>query len=73
MARLDRGDDGLALRGERAVGSYQTPGLNQLPPGLAGMSDLPADFDPSALTFPGTKTGGGGGGGPKGNKKKRRK
>lgn len=55
---------------QRAVGSYDTPGLNQLPPGLAGMSDLPADFDPSSLTFPGTKSGGGG---PKGNKKKRRK
>ena len=57
---------------QRAVGSYDTPGLNQLPPGLAGLSDLPEGFDPSALSFPGAKTGGGGGG-SKGNKKKRRK
>ena len=59
--------------GERSVGSYQTPGLNQLPPALAGMNELPAGFDPGALTFPGTSGGGrGNGGGKKGNKKKRK-
>jgi signal recognition particle subunit SRP54 len=63
-------------RGERSVGSYQTPGLNQLPPALAGMNELPAGFDPAALSFPGAAGGGGGGGGArtpkKGNKKKRK-
>jgi signal recognition particle subunit SRP54 len=63
-------------RGERSVGSYQTPGLNQLPPALAGMNELPAGFDPAALSFPGAAGGGGTGGGArspkKGNKKKRK-
>jgi signal recognition particle subunit SRP54 len=63
-------------RGERSVGSYQTPGLNQLPPALAGMNELPAGFDPAALAFPGAAGGGGNGGGArspkKGNKKKRK-
>jgi signal recognition particle subunit SRP54 len=59
-------------RGERSVGSYQTPGLNQLPPALAGMNELPAGFDPAALSFPGAAGGGSGGGGKKGNKKKRK-
>ncbi|PVZ14512.1 signal recognition particle protein [Actinomycetospora cinnamomea] len=66
-------------RGERSVGSYQTPGLNQLPPALAGMNELPPGFDPGALTFPGGGGGGNGGhggghgaGGKKGNKKKRK-
>jgi signal recognition particle subunit SRP54 len=63
-------------RGERSVGSYQTPGLNQLPPALAGMNELPAGFDPAALSFPGAAGGGGNGGGArspkKGNKKKRK-
>jgi signal recognition particle subunit SRP54 len=64
-------------RGERSVGSYQTPGLNQLPPALAGMNELPAGFDPGALSFPGNSggsRGGGGsnGGGKKGNRKKRK-
>jgi len=64
--------------GQRSVGSYETPGLNQLPPGLAGLDQLPEGFDPSALTFPGTAGGGGGrgsggsGGGKKGNKKRRK-
>ncbi|WP_433788239.1 signal recognition particle protein [Actinomycetospora sp. CA-101289] len=68
-------------RGERSVGSYQTPGLNQLPPALANMNELPAGFDPASL-FPGTASGAGngaggnGGGGTrspkKGNKKKRK-
>ncbi|MHC1560413.1 signal recognition particle protein [Actinomycetospora sp. C-140] len=64
-----------ADRGERSVGSYQTPGLNQLPPALAGMNELPAGFDAGALTFPGNSGGGGSrgnGGGKKGNKKKRK-
>jgi signal recognition particle subunit SRP54 len=68
-------------RGERSVGSYQTPGLNQLPPALANMGELPGGFDPASL-FPGAADGGGngaggnGGGGTrspkKGNKKKRK-
>jgi signal recognition particle subunit SRP54 len=64
--------------GQRSVGSYETPGLNQLPPGLAGLDQLPEGFDPSALTFPGNAAGGGGrgsggsGGGKKGNKKRRK-
>jgi signal recognition particle subunit SRP54 len=61
-----------ADRGERSVGSYQTPGLNQLPPALAGMNELPPGFDPGALTFPGGGGGPRGGGGKKGNKKKRK-
>jgi signal recognition particle subunit SRP54 len=64
-----------ADRGERSVGSYQTPGLNQLPPALAGMNELPPGFDPGALSFPGTNAGNVGsrsGGGKKGNKKKRK-
>jgi signal recognition particle subunit SRP54 len=63
-------------RGERSVGSYQTPGLNQLPPALAGLNELPAGFDPAALSFPGAAGAGGNGGGArspkKGNKKKRK-
>ncbi|MEJ2890008.1 signal recognition particle protein [Actinomycetospora aeridis] len=62
-------------RGERSVGSYQTPGLNQLPPALAGMNELPPGFDPGALSFPGNAGGGsprGNGGGKKGTKKKRK-
>jgi signal recognition particle subunit SRP54 len=61
--------------GQRSVGSYETPGLNQLPPGLAGLDQLPEGFDPAALSFPGNAGGGGGrgsGGGKKGNKKKRK-
>jgi signal recognition particle subunit SRP54 len=63
-------------RGERSVGNYQTPGLNQLPPALAGMNELPPGFDPAALSFPGAAGGGGNGGGArspkKGSKKKRK-
>jgi signal recognition particle subunit SRP54 len=61
---------GRGANGEK----YQTPGLNQLPPALAGMNQLPEGFDPSALTFPGTGGGGGpaGGAGKKGSKKKRK-
>jgi signal recognition particle subunit SRP54 len=64
--------------GQRSVGSYETPGLNQLPPGLAGLDQVPEGFDPGALTFPGNAGGGGGrgsggsGGGKKGNKKRRK-
>lgn len=62
--------------GQRSVGSYQTPGLNQLPPGLAGMNELPPGFDPGALTFPGASggsgPGGSGSGGKKGNKKRKK-
>jgi signal recognition particle subunit SRP54 len=56
------------------VGSYETPGLNQLPPGLAGLDQLPDGFDPGALTFPGNSGGGGrgSGGGKKGNKKRKK-
>jgi signal recognition particle subunit SRP54 len=65
-----------STRGQRSVGSYETPGLNQLPPGLAGLDQLPEGFDPGALTFPGNAGGGGGGrgsgGGKKGNKKRRK-
>ena len=43
--------------GQRSVGSYETPGLNQLPPGLAGLDQLPEGFDPGALTFPGNAGG----------------
>jgi signal recognition particle subunit SRP54 len=61
-------------RGQRSVGSYETPGLNQLPPGLAGLDQLPDGFDPGALTFPGNSGGGGrgSGGGKKGNKKRKK-
>jgi signal recognition particle subunit SRP54 len=64
-------------RGQRSVGSYETPGLNQLPPGLAGLDQLPEGFDPGALTFPGNAGGGGNGGrgsggGKKGNKKRKK-
>jgi signal recognition particle subunit SRP54 len=64
-------------RGQRSVGSYETPGLNQLPPGLAGLDQLPEGFDPGALTFPGNSGGNGGGGrgsggGKKGTKKRRK-
>ncbi|MDD7941149.1 signal recognition particle protein [Actinomycetospora lutea] len=75
IAGIAQESTGQQDRGERAVGSYQTPGLNQLPPALAGMNELPAGFDPSALSFPGNAGGGGGrgnGGGKKGNKKKRK-
>jgi signal recognition particle subunit SRP54 len=61
-----------ADRGERSVGSYQTPGLNQLPPALAGMNELPAGFDPGALSFPGAGGGEGSRSSKKGNKKKRK-
>ncbi len=67
-----------STRGQRSVGSYETPGLNQLPPGLAGLDQLPEGFDPGALTFPGNSGGGGNrgsggsGGGKKGNKKRRK-
>lgn len=60
-------------RSGRSVGSYETPGLNQLPPGLAGMNQLPEGFDPATLSFPGA--GGGSGGGTKakkGNKKRKK-
>ena len=63
-------------RGGPGVGSYATPGLNQLPPALAGMNELPAGFDPAALSFPGGSGGGGGprgGGGKKSGSKKRKK
>jgi signal recognition particle subunit SRP54 len=61
---------GRGANGEK----YQTPGLNQLPPALAGMNQLPEGFDPGALTFPGAGGGGGpaGGSGKKGSKKKRK-
>jgi signal recognition particle subunit SRP54 len=61
---------GRGTNGEK----YQTPGLNQLPPALAGMNQLPEGFDPSALTFPGAGGSGNPGGGPgkKGSKKKRK-
>ena len=57
--------------GGGGIGSYATPGLNQLPPALAGMNELPSGFDPSALTFPGTSSKDSGGG-KKGNKKRRK-
>jgi signal recognition particle subunit SRP54 len=69
--------ESTSTRGQRSVGSYDTPGLNQLPPGLAGLDELPEGFDPGALTFPGQSGGGNGGrgsgGGKKGNNKKRKK
>ncbi|HEY2223479.1 signal recognition particle protein [Actinomycetospora sp.] len=68
--------ESTANRGQRSVGSYETPGLNQLPPGLAGLDQLPEGFDPGALSFPGNSGGGNGGGGSgggkKGNKKRRK-
>ncbi|RSM85405.1 signal recognition particle protein [Kibdelosporangium aridum] len=35
--------------------SKMPPGLNQLPPGLAGLDQLPPGFDPSTLKFPKNK------------------
>ncbi|ALG15545.1 signal recognition particle protein [Kibdelosporangium phytohabitans] len=32
--------------------SHMPPGLNQLPPGLSGLDQLPPGFDPSKLKFP---------------------
>nr|WP_042183405.1 signal recognition particle protein [Kibdelosporangium sp. MJ126-NF4]CEL15494.1 Signal recognition particle, subunit Ffh SRP54 (TC 3.A.5.1.1) [Kibdelosporangium sp. MJ126-NF4]CTQ92104.1 Signal recognition particle, subunit Ffh SRP54 (TC 3.A.5.1.1) [Kibdelosporangium sp. MJ126-NF4] len=32
--------------------SHMPPGLNQLPPGLSGLDQLPPGFDPSKLQFP---------------------
>jgi signal recognition particle subunit SRP54 len=31
------------------------PGLNELPPGLAGLDQLPAGFDPSKFKLPKSK------------------
>ena len=76
---------GMAAEGGRGANGekYSTPGLNQLPPALAGMNELPPGFDAGALSFPGGGGGGpgggsvgggggSGGGGKKGSKKRRK-
>ena len=62
-----------ADRGERSVGSYQTPGLNQLPPALARHERAPARAStPARSSFPGGNGGEGSRSSKKGNKKKRK-